>query len=398
MKAFFRFLAWCLATAVIVVGIVACAGWWLFREAEQPGPLAEARSILIPAHTGLADIGHLLAENSVVRYPLVFEIVAELSGRGGSLHSGEFEFPAHASVIGALDLIASGRTVKHRLTIPEGLTSPEVAALVKAAPVLTGEAETVPAEGDLFPDTYVYGWGDKRSELLDRMRQEMAHQLAHFWAERRADLPLASPRDVLILASLIEKETPREEERAHIAGVFYNRLRLGMPLQCDPTVIFAMEKAGDKLDRALTHTDLGFDSPYNTYLHKGLPPGPIANPGRSSLRAAVRPERTDDLYFVADGTGGHIFAKTLTDQSRNIALHRHGGTAESAVAPADTPTAAAAEPGSAATAPSTAIPHPEPDTAVLPAAAVPPIPPEKPAVPVVAVRRCRASHSHPCPR
>lgn len=409
MKAFFRILAWCLFVTIIVVGAVAGGGWWVYQEAERPGPLAEAKTLVIPAHTGAAGIGKLLSDAEVIRYPLLFEAVAQISGRGAMLHPGEFEFPAGTSLVGALDIIASGRTVRHRLTVPEGLTSPEIAALIKVAPALDGDTGTVPAEGDLFPDTYVYSWGEKRHDLLDRMRQEMARVLDREWTNRRPDLPLVGPRDALILASLVEKETPKEEERAHIAGVFMNRLRLGMPLQCDPTVIFAIA-GGGKLDRPLTHADLSFNSPYNTYLYKGLPPGPIANPGKASLHAAVRPEHTDDFYFVADGSGGHIFAKTLAEQSQHVAQYRHGlaGEPEAAAAPAPVPANAAAEPAAIPQPPAGRPPAPaEKPAGKRPAPAekaVTPLPaaavvghPAKPAK-QAANRRCRPTAEHPCPR
>jgi UPF0755 protein len=318
-----RLIGWALLAVSMLLALAGGAGWWLYREMTAAGPLGEARTVVIPPHTGLAEIARLLARAGVVRHALPFEAAAVLSGEVTGLQAGEYEFPAAASPLQATAMIAGGKTVRHKLTIPEGLTSAEVLALVSTAPALAGNAGPPPPEGSLMPDTYFYSYGETRRQLIGEMERAMAHALQKAWTRRDPDLPLTSPEQLVILASIVESEAAHADERAHIAGVFVNRLRLGMPLESDPTVIYGLTD-GDakKLDRPLTRADLEASSPYNTYREKGLPEGPIDNPGTAALRAAAHPATTADLYFVADRNGGHVFARTLAEHDRNVAQYR----------------------------------------------------------------------------
>jgi UPF0755 protein len=267
-------------------------------------------------------VANQLAEEGVIRSPLLFRAGARVTGQATQLKAGEYAFPAGVSPKRALAIVVSGKTVARALTIPEGLTSHEVVARIREAPALTGEIAEVPDEGELLPETYHYQRGDSRSELLQRMRASMDRVVAELWPERAQDLPYDSKQAAVTLASIVEKETAVPDERALVAGVFVNRLERGMRLQSDPTVSYALTEGEEDLGRALTRADWKVEHPYNTYRISGLPPGPIANPGRAALEAALNPAETEYLYFVADGSGGHAFAKTLREHNRNVAEWR----------------------------------------------------------------------------
>jgi UPF0755 protein len=302
--------------------LAAIVGWGSGRLIEAAGPHDTAKIIFIPAGASPSRIGTLLADAGVIRSVWLFRAAGRLSGQARSLKAGEYQVPAGASTSEILALLVEGRTVQRRFTLPEGATIAEALQLLAAADGLDGRIEKHPAEGSLLPETYFYSFGDSRRSLVVRMEQAMVAATERLWIERAPNLPLRSIGEAVTLASIIEKESALDHERARVAAVYINRLRRGMRLQADPTVVYALTGGDASLTRPLTRADLAIASPYNTYVVKGLPPGPIANPGRKSLTAALNPAATNELYFVANGEGGHTFARTFEEHQRNVARWR----------------------------------------------------------------------------
>ncbi|MCS6933392.1 MAG: endolytic transglycosylase MltG [Acetobacteraceae bacterium] len=316
MRRALRALLLLLAALSVAAGAAALAAW---RIATAPGPLPEERNIVIP-RGGIRDIAEVLEREGVIRDADAFALAALLTRSQGPLRAGEYAFPAGASLFDALAVLRFARPVQRRFTIAEGMLAVQIRAALEAEPALTGPVPPF-AEGALLPETYLFSFGDSRESLVRRAAAAMEQALAQEWERRAPNLPFSTPREALILASIVERETGVAEERARVAGVFVNRLRRGMLLQSDPTTAYAAA-GGGVLERPLTRADLQRDHPFNTYRVPGLPPGPIASPGRAAIRAALNPEAHDFLYFVADGTGGHAFARTLEEHNRNVARWR----------------------------------------------------------------------------
>ena len=324
---------------VLVGGVTVMVGKQRF---EAPGPLQEERVVNIP-RGGIRDIADLLQREGVIDQPWVFMGgVAAMKARD-DLKYGEYSFPRHASLREVVDILSEGRAIQHQVTIPEGLTSEQIVARLLENQILSGPIKDIPKEGTLLPDTYRFARGMTREQVVQRMQQSQQRLLQEVWARRQGDLPVQTPEQLVTLASIIEKETGRGDERHRVAAVFVNRLKQKMKLQSDPTIIYGLVGGKGTLGRPIMRSEIEQPTPYNTYVITGLPPGPIANPGRAALEAAANPSRTREVYFVADGTGGHAFSENYEQHQRNVAKLRQiergaGQPADSGPASAFAPT------------------------------------------------------------
>lgn len=287
----------------------------------QAGPLAEDKVVQIERGSSVLDIAAELEKQGIISDANIFAAAAKLArltGTGAHLKPGEYQFKQAMSMRDAMALVAAGKFITYKVTIPEGWTTAQALDRLRNNEVLLGDITLTPGEGEIMPDTYVFQRGETRDNIVKGMMNAHQKMLNELWPERAEDTPVTTPAEAMILASIIEKETGEPEERPRVASVFANRLRLGMRLQSDPTIIYGITGGRTKLDRPLTKQDIAEITPYNTYRINGLPPGPIANPGRASLEAALSPAKTKDLYFVADGSGGHVFAETLEEHRVNV--------------------------------------------------------------------------------
>ncbi len=306
-----------LVVLAVLAGAAGFAGWIM---ATAEGPLAEDKIVNIEPGSTSDQIGQTLASEGVVDSgtlaTLGISVVRQFFGLEPK--AGEYEFAARSSLIDVLRKIKRGQIVTYKVSIPEGFTTWQVLERLNANEVLTGDIETVPVEGELLPDTYVFTRGRTRQSLIDQMKTAQDRLMEKLWETRKDGLPFTTPEEAIILASIVEKETGKAEERAQVAGVFVNRLRKRMRLQSDPTIIYGITLGQGKLDRPIYRSDIRQKTDYNTYQIDGLPPTPIANPGRASIEAVLNPIDTDYVYFVADGTGGHAFAVTLDEHNANV--------------------------------------------------------------------------------
>jgi peptidoglycan lytic transglycosylase G len=325
-------------TVLILVAII---GGVIFAVAKNrfdaSGPLAADKVVNIPPRLGIRDIADLLVKEGVIEHPLTFIMSALLAKTREELRFGEYQFVKESSLHDVINTIVEGKVVQHPITIAEGLTSEQIVQRLLETDILSGNIKEIPREGSMLPETYRFTRGMPRDQVIQRLQQAQRRMVQDIWDRRVADLPLRSPEQLVTLASIVEKETGRGDERTRVAAVFVNRLKQRMRLQSDPTIIYGLVGGKGTLGRPILRSEIEQPTPYNTYVIDGLPPGPIANPGRAALEAVANPARTKELYFVADGTGGHAFSETLDQHQRNVARLRaleqvqRDGTASAAV-------------------------------------------------------------------
>lgn len=324
-----------ISSGAMTAAFVALAAVLLFIvESNRPGPTPEDSTFVVPRGASVTSIARALDAEGHINAALFFRAAAAIYANGKSLQAGEYSISAHAPLREIVDMIANGRAVQHGVTIAEGLTSAAALDIITRSDVLTGDAPPMPAEGSLLPETYHVQRGMDRTVLLQQMQQAQADLMAEIWPRRATGLPFTTQEEAIILASIVEREAGGDEH-SRVAAVFVNRLRRGMPLQSDPTIIYGVcqqfpqrcvngrlinERTGQV--RTIRQSEIDMNTGYNTYRIPALPPTPIANPGRASLEAVLNPPRTNDLFFVADGTGGHAFAATVAEHNRNVARWR----------------------------------------------------------------------------
>lgn len=366
VRVFSALITLSLVTMLVMSGV----GLTVYHQYETPGPLESQRTVIIPKGEGRIAIAERLEKEGIISNRWTFIGGHLLQSWFGStkmpeLRAGEYELKAYASMREVMDTLAEGKSILYKVTMPEGLTSQQIVERLKAEPTLSGDVATIPPEGTLLPDTYHFSKGASRQEIVEHMQLAMKKYVTALWEKRASDLPLRSPEDAVTFASIVEKETGKSDERDRVAAVFYNRLKKGMRLQSDPTIIYGIAGGAGTLGRGITKADIDSKTPYNTYQINGLPPGPIANPGKAALEASFKPAKTSDLYFVANGTGGHAFSETLKEHNSAVAKWRDTEKqAKAAQPPSKDPGAQNAEP--------------DPDVAPIPDSAID-IAPEPPA-------------------
>lgn len=318
-------------TFLLVVSLAIGGGLWhLHSSLDVPGPLREARIVAVPKNDGTLNIAERLEREGVIAnrytflisYWMLGRLAAWNNGKPVQLKAGDYELKQAASLRGVIDTLSEGRTVMTRVTVPEGLTSYQIVERLKADPALSGDIKDIPPEGSLLPETYSLPRGSSRQQVIELMQAAQKKLIDQLWQERQPTLPISSPAEAITLASIVEKETGKNDERERVAAVFVNRLRQNMQLQSDPTILYGLFLGKVSWGKPILASEIRSNTAHNTYVIKGLPPTPICNPGRAAIEATLKPAQTKELYFVADGKGGHLFAETLKDHNANVARWR----------------------------------------------------------------------------
>jgi UPF0755 protein len=351
-------------TLLILIALVGGVAFAVAKHRyDAPGPLDVDKVVNIPPRAGVRDIADILVKEGVIEHPMTFIVSAMMAKTHDELKFGEYQFPKQASLHDVINTIVEGKVVQHQVTLAEGLTSEQIVQRLLESDLLAGNIKEIPREGSMLPESYRFTRGTTREQVIQRLQAAQRRVVQDAWEHRVPDLPLKSPEQMVVLASIVEKETGRADERTRVAAVFINRLKQKMRLQSDPTIIYGLVGGKGTLGRPILRSEIEQPTPYNTYVVDGLPPGPIANPGRAAIEAVANPARTKELYFVADGTGGHAFSETLDQHQKNVARLRaleqaQRGDPPTAAVPAPAATPAAATPRRPRAQPPPAAPPP----------------------------------------